>query len=364
MVAVAARALVVLDLEQLDGPGRLAGGRHHPQAPVAVGQDEARGRSVEELDGALGEQGHQVDHVEVVDEGVGQLDERPGKALLSRHPSFSFLTGAAGIVGKSSGRRGRPSLIELQPAADHVGGDRGQGPLRGIGMCAKPHQRLPHVHPELHAHHPRGLVHLGPVAGQHLQLRAEGPLRGAGLHRQDGVEHDARHHQGVGVLVVGEAPRRGLVERERAQADRAEAQREREQRARAGRERRRAEGDPAAAARPRQVGLHHRPAALLRIDPRPLAQRVLEILQVGRQGFDAQTGVGMPSTLSMRLIPATPSTSTPARQRLRPPDPPSPVETISTMRQKRASSREALMPPSIGAGVPTAARPPSPVSRR
>ena len=94
MVAVAAGPLVVLRLEELDRHGRLAGGRHHPQGSVDVGQEEAGGRGLEELDGAFGQKDHEIDDVEVVDQGVRQLDQGPGEALLSRHASFSFLTGA------------------------------------------------------------------------------------------------------------------------------------------------------------------------------------------------------------------------------------------------------------------------------
>ena len=73
--AIQARALVVLDLEQLDQPGRLAGRRCHPQLAARVGQHHPGRRHGEQRDAAVGEEVQEVDHVEIGDHGVRQVDE-------------------------------------------------------------------------------------------------------------------------------------------------------------------------------------------------------------------------------------------------------------------------------------------------
>ena len=58
-----------------------------PERALPVGEQEAGGDGVEELDAALAQARQQVDHVEVLDEGVGELDRtsaqggRPGPAI-------------------------------------------------------------------------------------------------------------------------------------------------------------------------------------------------------------------------------------------------------------------------------------------
>ena len=54
-------------------------------------------------------------------------------------------------------------VVEAQTAGHDVCGHVGQQAVGGPGMGPQPHQRLGQAHPELHTHHPGGLVHLGPV---------------------------------------------------------------------------------------------------------------------------------------------------------------------------------------------------------
>ena len=83
--AVQARALVVLQLEQLEQPGGLAGRGHHAQLTARVSQQQPGGGDVQQLHAAVGQHVQEVDHVEVGDHGVGQLDERL-RQQLSVHP--------------------------------------------------------------------------------------------------------------------------------------------------------------------------------------------------------------------------------------------------------------------------------------
>jgi hypothetical protein len=73
--AVHAGPLVGLQLEQLQQPGPLGGGGDHLQRAVLVGQQQPGGRDAQQLDTSLGERVQKVDHVELVHQGVGHLDE-------------------------------------------------------------------------------------------------------------------------------------------------------------------------------------------------------------------------------------------------------------------------------------------------
>ena len=83
--AVEARTLGVLELGQLDEPRVLARGTDVLQAPVVVGQEHACGALTADVDGVGGDGVEELDEVEVVDQGVSDLDEHVGKALHSDH---------------------------------------------------------------------------------------------------------------------------------------------------------------------------------------------------------------------------------------------------------------------------------------
>jgi hypothetical protein len=70
---VETRAFVVLDLESLEQVHPVTRRRRDVDPADRVGEEQAGLRQLEELDGADGEQGQAVDHVEVGDEGVGNV---------------------------------------------------------------------------------------------------------------------------------------------------------------------------------------------------------------------------------------------------------------------------------------------------
>ena len=78
-VAVLARALVGLDLEQLEHLRPFVGGGHHLQTAVAVGQQQAHGAGVDEVGGVRGDHLQELDQVELVHKGVGDLHEHLGQ---------------------------------------------------------------------------------------------------------------------------------------------------------------------------------------------------------------------------------------------------------------------------------------------
>ena len=86
--AVHAGALVGLQLEQLQQPGPFRGGGHHLQRALLVGQQQPGRGDAQQLDAPLGQHVQEVDHVEVVDERVGHLDEHVGQLDLGHltHP--------------------------------------------------------------------------------------------------------------------------------------------------------------------------------------------------------------------------------------------------------------------------------------
>ena len=77
-----------MQLEQLQHPHRLGGGGHQAQLTAWVGQQHSGGRGIQQLHAAPGEQMEEVDHVEVGDHGVSQLDEGIGQ-LFPVHPLTS-----------------------------------------------------------------------------------------------------------------------------------------------------------------------------------------------------------------------------------------------------------------------------------
>ena len=72
-VGLHARALVALQLEELEETGFLAGSGDDPRIPVGIDEQNARGIGVDEFDAPIGEHRQEVDDVEVVDQGVGKL---------------------------------------------------------------------------------------------------------------------------------------------------------------------------------------------------------------------------------------------------------------------------------------------------
>jgi len=78
-----------LQLEQLKQPGRLAGGRHHPQITARIGEQQTGGGDVQQLRAPVGHHVQEVDHVESGDHGVGQLDERL-RQQISVHPAHPY----------------------------------------------------------------------------------------------------------------------------------------------------------------------------------------------------------------------------------------------------------------------------------
>jgi len=118
---------VVLELEQLEQVRLLAGGGHDVEQAGLVGQQDAGGAGIQQRHAPVAQHGQQVDDVELVDEGVGQLHERRRQqGLPAGHlqpPSTSVELGdrvmqaschaGGGAVGAGhAGRRGLPARAE------------------------------------------------------------------------------------------------------------------------------------------------------------------------------------------------------------------------------------------------------------
>jgi hypothetical protein len=87
---VQAGPFVHLDLEQLESPDVLVGARHELQVPALVRQQDPDVRVADQLGRAVRDHDEELDHVEVVDQGIGQLDEHVGKTLC-RHDGHGDL---------------------------------------------------------------------------------------------------------------------------------------------------------------------------------------------------------------------------------------------------------------------------------
>ena len=120
-VALDARALVGLQLEELQFAGLLGGGGQQAQLVERVGEQEAGGRDVEQFGAALGELGQQVDDVEVVEQGVDERDDRVQHAGFTRgFGHVSLLPWCRNQSASSLSRRSRMSRatsVALRPVA-------------------------------------------------------------------------------------------------------------------------------------------------------------------------------------------------------------------------------------------------------
>ena len=126
-VAVQARSLVVLDLEQLHDPGLLGRGRHQPQRAPAVGQQQPGRVHLQQLDAPVGERLQELHQVIPGDQGVRQFHERLCQALIhrcchNRQDSPSGRRPDAVMVPRAGGARIRIGVEPQQPA-DHVARD-------------------------------------------------------------------------------------------------------------------------------------------------------------------------------------------------------------------------------------------------
>ena len=83
-IAVQARALVGLQLEQLQIVDLLRGGSHQLQLAARGGEQQSRRRDIQQLRALLGELGEQVNNVEVVEQTVHQRDDRVQDASFTR----------------------------------------------------------------------------------------------------------------------------------------------------------------------------------------------------------------------------------------------------------------------------------------
>ena len=84
-VAVEARALLVLHLEQLEQVHLVARRRDDLHRPGRLGDHQPGLDRVEQLDATRGQAGQELDDVELVDERVRHLDEGPSEQLVSFH---------------------------------------------------------------------------------------------------------------------------------------------------------------------------------------------------------------------------------------------------------------------------------------
>ena len=92
-VAVEARALLVLDLEELEDPRALVGGAHVVQATVEVREHQARRSRTGHLRRMASDAVQEVDDVEVGHQGVGHLDEDVRQPFDVDHGPSSLCSG-------------------------------------------------------------------------------------------------------------------------------------------------------------------------------------------------------------------------------------------------------------------------------
>jgi hypothetical protein len=120
-VALKAWPLLILGLQQVQRVGALAGGGHHSQHAGGVGKQQPGLGAVQQLHAALRQTVQKLDHVEVLDHRVGQLDEGPHNSLLSCHDLISISISLA-PGGEAAIMKQRCSRWRVTPAPRSAGG--------------------------------------------------------------------------------------------------------------------------------------------------------------------------------------------------------------------------------------------------
>ena len=157
-VALHARALVGLQLEEFQFAGLLGGGGQQAQLVERVGEQKSGGGDVEQLGAALGEFGQQVHHVEVLEQGVDERDDRVQHAGFTRgFGHFTLRPWVCASVG-----------LEPESAVEDVAGDVGGAAAGGVGVGAQADQGLGGLDLQLGDEHAGGLADLG--AGQGVEF--------------------------------------------------------------------------------------------------------------------------------------------------------------------------------------------------
>ena len=265
--------VLALHLEELEQPHHLAGAGGHPQHARCVGQHQARRIDVQQVDAVPGEAVQEVEHVEVGDQGVRQVDEGFRELDLARigWHSTTICAGHPDTSGLS-----KRSLLSRTSRATSCSGRssrKARGPQRG--------ERGLDVTAELHHHHAGRLVHrarvgpagcdpAGQLAGRLPALQLEQHLDG---------------RRGVALRLVDiagvERARSVPVQVDRAEPDVTGDQGQGERRPRAHLGGRRGEHRPAAGdARLGQVGNEDGLSGLHGVHARPLPEQDLQVLDV------------------------------------------------------------------------------------
>jgi hypothetical protein len=116
-VAVEARPLLVLELEQLEQTSLIARRRHHLQVAALIGEQDPRRADVEHRDAPVGQRRQEVDDVEVVDQRVSQLHERLRQQGLVRARDLPGLDPIVAGYGHPTSGPATVELPELVPVS-------------------------------------------------------------------------------------------------------------------------------------------------------------------------------------------------------------------------------------------------------
>ena len=147
-VGVDTRPFVGLSLEELKDAHPLAGRCKHSQPAIGGRQHQPGGGDVNDCDAPLGQEGEEIDDVEVLDQAVGELHHRLGEQCFSRHVRSPV---APCLEARPTVKRfGLLGLFgEAQAAGHHVGRHGVDGASGGEGVSPEADQRLTDAHLQL-----------------------------------------------------------------------------------------------------------------------------------------------------------------------------------------------------------------------
>ena len=111
-----------------------------------VGKDQTRRVGLQQFHASIAQSVEQVENVEVVDKGVGKLDEDMREALLPAHMLPPFQAGRIRGCGLGDSFMMVVLRVKGHLPGDHVLGEFAKGPFFGVGTGAQQQQRLVHAH--------------------------------------------------------------------------------------------------------------------------------------------------------------------------------------------------------------------------
>ncbi len=184
-VAVEARALSSLELEQLEHAHGLGRRSHHAQLAVRSSEHDAGGSDVEHVDAAVGERVRSsTTSKSATSVSASSTSVRASKVSLDIGSPDRTTDGALVLTTRNRLTAGR---VEAERSGHDVSSDIRERPVVSEGVGPETDERLADRDSELNRHHPGRLMDDEPEVGARLELGGHQPRGRVGLQKEHGL---------------------------------------------------------------------------------------------------------------------------------------------------------------------------------